>query len=246
VIPLFEFGIRIPARILFPYDSNLTSDMPGKLFAAVLFCLWSGHATAQQFLYDGILEYAVKVNFTNGDKRSATGEEIAVTLYLKGVQSRLDLRSSAGNESSVFDSRSGQGFVLRDYSGQKLLMHANAGQWEAWSSAVRHLKFTDSDSVYVIGGYSCKLARSFDTDGISASYKVYYDPFIKISNHSHLLAPGEIHSLIVKMEVTYPDSQFSYELKSLSFEPPSSMIFEIPRKGYRTVEWEESMRAGQK
>jgi hypothetical protein len=220
--------------------------MIGKLFIILILCLEPEQIIAQQVLYDGIVEYAVRASNKSAEKKIFYGDEIGLTLYLKGGQSRLDIRSQAGSESSIFDTRNGQGFVLRNYSDQKLIMHANAAQWAEWLSPVRKLEFEVIDSNHMIGGYSCNIAVANDSGAVPVVFKVYYEPLIKISNRSHFLAPGNIESLVVKMEVSYPESDFTYELKSLNFELPSSIIFEIPRKGYRAVKWENAIQQGLK
>ena len=52
------------------------------------------------------------------------------TVYIKGSQSRTELLSGLGTEATIHDAKSGTGVILKNYSGQKLMITFNEDDWK--------------------------------------------------------------------------------------------------------------------
>src|SRR4051812_1971057 len=78
---------------------------------------------AQKPINEATLTYNISVQSVDGKTDLTKSLEGAtLTVYLKGSQSRSDMTSALGVESNLFDSKTGKGYILKEYSGQKLMI----------------------------------------------------------------------------------------------------------------------------
>src|SRR3954463_13404294 len=71
---------------------------------------------AQKVLADATLTYSISMESADGKASIVKPLEGAtLTIYLKGDQSRSEMVNGLGIESSIFDSKSGKGYILKEY-----------------------------------------------------------------------------------------------------------------------------------
>ena len=75
---------------------------------------------AQKTLSEGILSYSIQVK--KSDKPNSTIDSATSTTYLKGFLSRTDMVNSVGSETTIYNAKIGDAVVLKQYSGQKLMI----------------------------------------------------------------------------------------------------------------------------
>lgn len=162
-----------------------------------------------------------------------------IVIYLNGTSARTDNVNLLGMESTVFDSRQGTGFMTREYSGQKLLIPLTSADWQEHNSFYSSLQFTDEPGVFPVRGHSCRKTRELRPAGKIYSYTVYYDPAIQTPNKAYELAFPQLGGLPVLVEMRYEQTVYRLELVDLSKEAVSPYLFELPRKGYRTISYKD-------
>ena len=87
------------------------------------FAFLSFSSTAQKTLSEGTLVYNMSVETGSGEPKMADMLDGATTtIYLKGNESRTELVSSLGREATIYDAATGKGVILKDYSGQNLMI----------------------------------------------------------------------------------------------------------------------------
>ena len=92
--------------------------------------LLSSSINAQKALTEGTLVYNMSVETGSGEPKMADMLDGATTtIYLKGNESRSELVSSLGREATIYNASSGKGVMLKDYSGQKLMITLTAKNW---------------------------------------------------------------------------------------------------------------------
>src|SRR5574338_1021925 len=91
------------------------------------FVLFSLSVKAQKTLNEGTLVYSMSVETGSDQPKMADMLDGATTtIYLKGNKSKTELISSLGREATINDEVSGTGGILKDYSGQKLMIKLTA------------------------------------------------------------------------------------------------------------------------
>jgi len=119
---------------------------------SVLICLaiMSMGYLLQKPFNEGVLQYDISIVSAKNNPATLNSLNGAViTLYLKQGQSRSEMTSSLGTESTVFNNNSGNGFILKEYSGQKLMITLNAANWEQKNKANNNLLFNISNEYYL-------------------------------------------------------------------------------------------------
>ncbi|HRD58555.1 MAG TPA: hypothetical protein PK504_10920 [Ferruginibacter sp.] len=210
---------------------------------SVLICLaiMSMGYLLQKPFNEGVLQYDISIVSAKNNPATLNSLNGAViTLYLKQGQSRSEMTSSLGTESTVFNNNSGNGFILKEYSGQKLMITLNAANWEQKNKANNNLLFNISNEMINIGNYKCKKATASMPDG--KLFTVYFDPSVTLSNKNYNNAFSTLNGLPVQYEIQSGDLTFKYSLKNLNSEIVPAIKFEAPKTGYRLMTYEENQQ----
>ena len=80
--------------------------------------------------------------------------------------------SSLGTESNLFDSKTGKGTILKEYSGQKLMITLTRENWAQKNQYFHNMKFSIDNAEQVISGFKCKKATTSLDDG--KTFVVYF------------------------------------------------------------------------
>lgn len=197
--------------------------------------------TTQKQMGEGILEYNISIVSPKSETPSLNSLNGAVlTVYLKPTVSRTEMKSTLGVESTVFDNKSGNGFILKEYSGQKLMISMNAANWDQKNKAYEDLNFTITNETASIAGYQCKKATATLADG--KIFTVYFDPSVVISNKKYNNAFSKLQGLPVQYEIQSGNLSFKYTLSSLNYDAVPSSKFEAPKAGFRVMTYEENQQ----
>lgn len=197
--------------------------------------------SAQKQLSEGSLIYDISISSSKAEAPIANSFNGAtLSVFLKPTSSRTEMKSSLGSEATMFDSRLGKGAILKEYSGQKLMISMDAGNWSEKNKTYDNLDFTVSNETIKIREYNCKKAVATLPDG--KVFTVYFDPSITIANKKYNNAFGQLTGLPVQYELESGNLTFRYTLKSLSFDAVSASKFEVPKSGYRVMTYEENQQ----
>lgn len=209
------------------------------LFFLMLFT--AQQSKAQKPFMEGSLLYNIAIISSKSETNeinSLNGATLQV--FLKPNQSRTEMKSSVGIETTVFDSKINKGFILKEYSGQKLMISMNANNWSEKNRLYESLKFTISDDRTMIANYSCKKATASLPDG--KSFIVYFNPDITLSNRSYNNAFAQLPGLPVQYEMQSGNISFRYTLDKVTYDAISTNKFEAPKAGFRVMTYEENQQ----
>jgi GLPGLI family protein len=195
-------------------------------------------AQAQKIYNEGTVTYNIVVSTGNTETKAADLLDGAVMrLYVKGMQTRTDLKSILGTTITLHDARSGAAVVLNEYGDQKIMIRMNKDEYEDRNKKFSGLKFELKNETKTILGYTCKLAVVTLTDG--TTFRVFYAPDLVFQNKNYgqqfQSLPGfplEYESELGKMKVTYV-------AEKVLFDPITAAFFDIPKTGYREMSYEE-------
>ena len=203
------------------------------------FALISSSATAQKSFTEGTLVYNMSVETGSGEPKIADMFDGATTtIYLKGTMSRTELVSSLGSEATIYNASTGSGVILKDYSGQKLMITLTAQNWTQNNSKYEGIVFENTSNTENIAGFSCKKAIAKLKNG--ESFTVYYTSEVNVANKSYDSQFKTLSGLPVQYEMQSGKMMLKFTLASISYNPVSSSKFEIPKSGYRVLTYDET------
>ena len=136
------------------------------LFVSLIF--FASSSIAQKTLTEGVLTYNMSVETGSSQPKMADMLDGATTtIYLKGDKSRSELVSSLGREATIHDASTGTGVILKDYSGQKLMITLTARNWAENNNKYEGITFENTGETAKIAGYNCKKAIAKLKNGTS-------------------------------------------------------------------------------
>lgn len=196
-------------------------------------------ADAQKTLNEGVLVYNMTVETGSGQPNMADMFDGATTsVYLKGNMSRVELISGLGKEATIHDAGTGKAVILKDYSGQKLMITMTAADWDANNKKYNDIVFENTGETSVIAGYKCQKAIAKLSNG--SNFTVYYTSDVKVTNNTYDAQFKNLPGLAVQYEMVSGKMKFKFTLAKINFETVPSSRFEIPTSGYRVMTYQET------
>lgn len=205
----------------------------------------SGFSFAQKTISEGTLQYDIVIQTGNKEPQMADAlDGGTVVVYIKGGQSRSDMVSALGKEATIHDSKTGNGVILKEYSGQKLMITLTKENWETKNKSYSDISFDFINETTTIAGYTCKKAIAKMPGGKSLT--VYYAPDLLMANKEYNTTFRNLPGLAMQYEYESGAMKYKYTLSKINFEPVAASKFDFPKSGYRVMSYEENqqMRKG--
>ena len=190
-------------------------------------------ANAQRNIAEATIVYDMAIETGNNTLTGAT-----TTIYLKGNNSRTDMASSLGKEVTIYNSKTNNAVILKEFSGQKLMITLTKENWIAKNKMYSNIKFELTGESKTIGGYNTKKAIAKMADG--KTFAVYYTPELVPSNKEYDLTFSSLPGLAVQYEIESGKMKFKYTLAKINYDPVQVSLFDFPTSGYRTMTYEEN------
>ncbi len=199
------------------------------------------HTFAQKTVNEITLSYNISIESVN-DKPSLSKplDGATLSLYIKGTDSRADMKNSLGTESNLFDSRSGKGTILKEYSGQKLMITLTRENWLQKNQNFHNMKFSIENTIQEVAGYKCKKATAILDGG--KNFVVYFTGDINSSNKEYNNAFKNLPGIPVQYEQESGKLKFKYTLTAIGYENIPDSKFDIPKSGYRVMTYDENQQ----
>lgn len=240
----FSLTFQINFRHVFYYLYIQIMNMSTKFYNTFFFAffVFTSNTFSQKLLSEGTIKYNISIESGNGEKQISSALNGAeLSLFLSKDMSRTEMKSSVGSETTVYDSKTGKGFILKEYSGQKLMITTNADNWNQKNKINKSLDFKiDENATISIAGYACKKATATSADG--KSYIVYFDPTIQVLNKTYNNAFPQLRGLPVQYELQSGNLVFKYTLSKYEADAISTNTFEAPKTGFRIMTYEENQQ----
>lgn len=213
-----------------------------KLFSLVML-LMTGPVIvfAQKTIAEGTIVYDMVIQ--TGNTAPQKGDALAgatTTVYLKGNNSRTDMVSSLGNETTIHNGKSGNAVILKEFSGQKLMIKLSKENWEEKNKAYNGTRFELTSEEKTIAGYNCKKAIAKMADG--KTFIVYYAADITVANKEYDPTFLNLPGIAMQYEIESGKMKFKYTVSKISFDPVLVAKFDFPASGYRVMTYEENQQ----
>jgi len=199
-------------------------------------CLLHTMVMAQRTVQEAALTYRVSLQ----GQGTALMQDATLTVFVKGNLSRTDIVSQLGTETTIFDHKAGKGVILKEYSGQKLMITMTRDNWQQKNQLMHSMQFGDAKPGEKIGDFTCSRATGKTSDGRQVS--VCYLPDIRIVNNQYANAFTTLNGIPVQYELESGKSRFTYTLLHISYDPVPVSKFDIPTTGYRVMTYEENLQ----
>ena len=212
-----------------------------KVLISALLLSFGNHAQAQKTLNEGTLIYNMAVETgSDAPKMADMLDGATTTVFIKGKQSRVELVSGLGSEASIYNAATQSGFILKDYSGQKLLITLTQKDWENNNKKYHGMMFENTGETSVISGFNCKKANAKLLNG--TNFTVWYTTDISLGNKDYDPQFKTLPGLAVQYEMTSGKMKFKFTLTKVSYDAVSSLKFEMPKSGYRIMTFDETKK----
>jgi len=214
-----------------------------KFFFLFVLCsvFLNSKSIAQKVINEVSLKYTVALVADNNPSYSKAFEGASLSIYIKGGFSRTEMYNNLGNEISIFDNNTGKGAILKEYSGQKLMIYLSKENWAEKNKHFQQLKLSVTKDQQLINGYNCKKSKATLDDG--EGLVVYFSPDYTLNNKQYNYAFPDINGLPIKFELESLGMKFVYTLKEISYDIIPDSKFSIPRSGnYRVLNYDEAKK----
>jgi len=162
------------------------------------------------------------------------------TIYVKGNMSRAEMVSALFSSATIHDSKTGSSVVLKEVSGQKLLIRMTAENWAENNKRYEGITFTNTNETKTIAGYNCIKAVAKLPDG--TNFTVYYTPDIVPENKEYDYQFKNLNGLPLEYELVQGKLTIKYTVSKINMNPVPASKFDIPKTGYREMTYEESKK----
>jgi hypothetical protein len=197
---------------------------------------------AQKLLSEGSIQYTISLKEDSKDTVLASYFKGALSVvYLRGSQSRTDIKTALGVTTSIFNSKTNEGVILREFQSQKLLIRMNAANWAEKNKKFVGIVFEPTGEKKVINGYACEKAIAQLKD--STSFSVFYTKELATENKTYDPQFTGLSGFPVQYESVMGDFTIQFTLSAVSFDPVPIQRFAVPLKGYREISFDESLES---
>ncbi len=215
--------------------------MKNKTVLTLFLSLSTFMAFAQKKISELTLVYDAKVITGNAEPRMADAFDGATTtIYLKGAMSRSEMVSALFSSTTIHDSKTGTAVVLREVSGQKLLIRMSESDWQKKIARYQGITFTNTGETKEIAGYKCVKAAAKMNDG--STFYVYYTTDIVPENREYDYHFKNLNGLPLEYELAQRNLTIRYTVSKINMNPVPASKFDLPTSGYREMSYDESKR----
>jgi hypothetical protein len=187
-----------------------------------------------------ISEMSLVYDYSVGTGKPSAGETAVHTVYIKGNKSRSEITTSNFSSTVIFDANTGFGVILKEVSGQKLLIRLNPDNWKERNSQWDGIVYKPTGETKEIAGYKCMKATGQTRSG--AEITVFYTKDIIPENKEYEPPFRNLDGLPLEYELTNGNVRIKYRVSRISLNPIPASKFDIPKSGYREMNYEESKK----
>lgn len=172
-----------------------------------------------------------------------TGEALTgatTTVYIKGNNSRSDMVSPLGRETTIFNSKTNDAVILKEFSGQKLMITLTRSEWVEKNKTSSEVSYELTSEYKTIGTYKTRKAIAKMADG--KTFEVYYAPDLVPANKDYDATFNQLPGLPIEYEIESGKMKFRYSLATINYDPVKVSMFDFPASGYRVMTYSENQK----
>jgi GLPGLI family protein len=207
--------------------------------ATAFFLVWNTSALAQKKLSEGTISYDIVINTSSNKPQAADFFDGATsTVYLKGNKSRTEMVSSLGTQSTIIDGSKNVITILKEYGDQKYLINLTPANWKEANQKNEKVDFSYTDETKTILSYNCKKAIGKLADG--TTFTVWYATDLVPDNKDFQYVNRALPGLAMEYESNVGNFRVTYTVSKINLSPVPAAKFDLPKSGFRVLNYEES------
>ena len=195
-------------------------------------------ANAQRSIAEATIVYDMEIQNGNSPQTGGALTGATTTIYLKGNNSRTDMTSTLGKEVTIFNSKTNNAVILKEFSGQKLMITLSKENWTTKHKMYSNIKFELTSETKIIAGYNTKKAIARMADG--KTFEVFYTPELVPANKDYDPTFSTLPGLAIQYEIESGKMKFKYTLSKINYDAVQVSLFDFPTAGYRVMTFEEN------
>ena len=196
-------------------------------------------AKAQRAMTEGTIMYNLSVVTSSKDPEMGDiFDGATLNVYLKGNLAMSELKSVLLNQTIIYDDSKASATILKASGDQKFIINLTPENWLHYNRKYDGITYTLTEETKTIAGYPCKKAVGKLVDG--TTFTVFYatnlSPAIKNYDYQFKGLPG----LALEYEVQNGSMKVRYSASKVLFSPVPAFKFEVPKSGYRVLEYKSN------
>ena len=196
-------------------------------------------ANAQKNIAEATIVYNMVISTGNNEPQKGDAlNGASATIYVKGNNSRTEMTSALGKETTIFNSKTSNAVILKEFSGQKLMITLNKENWRTKNKMYTDIKFELTNEYKTIQGYNTRKAIAKMADG--KTFEVYYTPDLVATNKEYDATFSNLPGLAIQYEIESGKMKFKYTIAKINYDPVAVSLFDFPTSGYRVMTYEEN------
>jgi len=190
----------------------------------------------QKIFSEGTIVYQVSTSINQQPLKT----EVKSVQQIKGSHTKVDLISSVGKTTTIFNSREGEGAILQEYGEQKIMIPVTKENIQSRNSKYDQVVFEYLTETKNILQYRCVKAMATLEDG--TQLEVFFSRELLTDNTDIGFQFGRLPGLALEFTSKSGERTVTYTATSVSFEPVPIQNFDLPTAGYRLMSYEESQK----
>lgn len=217
--------------------------MKSKILLLLLIIFSANKTKAQKTISEGTLLYNIAITTLKNEPITNGLNGASITVYIKGALSRTDMLSNLGVEKTIHDGKLGTAVILKEYSGQKLMLTLTKENWDEKNKKSKGIVFTDLAETKSILNYNCTKSVAKLKDGTAVT--AYYSKELQVNNKDYDPTFANLDGLPLQYEFETDKLKFVYTLTKIDFGLLPVAKFDYPKLGYRVMTYNDN-KSGKK
>ncbi len=211
-----------------------------KTFILLFTILLATFSIAQQrTMSEGQITYNLSVVTNNKEPEIADIFDGAVlNVYVKGNTVMSEMKSVLRNQSIIYDGKADTAVILRESGDQKFIINLNSADWQHYNRKYDGVTYLFTEETKTIAGFNCKKATGKLKDG--TTFTVFYTPNVVVSVKNYDYQFKDLPGLALEYEVQNGNLKVKYSASKVSFMPVPQFKFDIPKSGYRILDYQKN------
>lgn len=193
---------------------------------------------SQRKVTEATLQYAISLPDDADSSLRAFYKSAKYICYLKGINSRLDLITDLGRQTTLLLGKSNAAVMWREFGSQRYLTSLTSLQWLSLNQRYEDCQLLLTTDTSRMLGFSSKKAVITLKD--STRYEAWFTTdLIPVYKDFQLMAKT-LPGLLLQYETQLGKNRVIYRLEEINFNPVPQALFDVPTSGYRVLSYEES------
>jgi GLPGLI family protein len=188
-----------------------------------------------------VYDYSVVTGGSGGEKKNGDLPGALHTVYIKGGKSRSEMTDSLFSSTTLYDASTGVAVILKELSGQKLLIRLSAANWLERNSPYEGVIYKNTTETREIAGYKCIKAVGNTKTGTTIT--VWYTRDVIPDNKDYAPEFRSLDGLPLEYVLAKGNVEIRYKVARINFNPVPASKFDIPGTGYRELKYEEIQKS---